>query len=678
MTPPPEVSLVASATATACQPVTASDAVASIRDGKYADAVAGIRAALSAGKSGDARKRRLPAILWSGTFSRRAIAGLIAPSGLIVADLDGLDNPAQTRDTLAFDDHIYAAFLSPSATGVKAVFRHDRAGEHAAAWADMEAYLSAKYNLTPDPSGKDVCRMCFVSHDPDLAHNPDARPLPHHTPPPPDPPPAAPKPPPANPLPRPAGDIKPGVDFNTGPGIAMVPELLASAGWTHMGGEYWRRPGKTKGGHSATWNHNGNGVLKVFSSSTPFNPEESYTPFAVLAMLSFGGDYSAAGRELARQGYGTPRPSSAPKNGGATQDNPPGAQPGGTPPESAEDRIRRLLRECAFDLTKPPPPLRPVFRLGETIICTPGNLTTILAQAKVGKSAFMQAAMAAAMTLSDHIDALGITGRNEHGKAFIYLDTEQAPYDFWHGVDRARRRADMQDVPAWVYAHGIAGFTTADARRAVAVKMEDASLECEGIHAVIIDGVADLVNDVNDPEECGQVVAELHRLAIHHDCPIICVIHRNEGEKADSTARGHLGKNFIRKAQTNLLMEKEDEVTLVWSNRQRGAPIFKKDAIRFRWDDDLKMHALLDSSSTVRADDKLAEWIDLAESVLQPGERKQWKELVEALQDARRTPDKTPTEKTTQRWINTMKKLGVLKVSYGYYTLNPDITPPPA
>lgn len=230
------------------------------------------------------------------------------------------------------------------------------------------------------------------------------------------------------------------------------------------------------------------------------------------------------------------------------------------------------------------------------------------------------------MTLSETTaDTLGIKGRNEDGKAFIYIDTEQAPYDFWHGIDRARKRALLQDVPAWVYAHGIAGFTTTDARRAVEIRMHDAYMDCEGIQAVIIDGVADLVNDVNDAEECSQLVAELHRLAIHYDCPIICVIHRNEGEKADSTARGHLGKQFIRKAQTNLLMEKEDEITLVWSNRQRGAPIFKKDAIRFRWDDDLKMHVSANAEvAATAADAKRQEWVELAESALRPGEKKTW------------------------------------------------------
>ncbi|WP_043588481.1 BT4734/BF3469 family protein [Geminisphaera colitermitum] len=664
MTPSPQISLVKSATDTDCQTITAADAVASIRDGKYADAIAQIRANPD---QAETLKLKLPGILWSGQFKRRAIAGIEARSGLIVADMDALPDPAQTRDSLAFDDHAFCVFLSPTATGVKAVFRCPSEGDHADAYAAMEHHMRERYGITVDPSGKDVCRICFISHDPDLHYNPDAKPLP----PAPAPEPATPTQPPKPPKPAPpASDISPGDDFDER-GAWMVPELLRSAGWTQVGNsEKWRRPGVTNH-HGATLGVAGPSVLKVFTSSVPNLPPGNYGPFRILAALSFGGDHSAAGRELARQGYGTRRPlSSAPKSGGATQDKLPGAEPGGTP-ESNEDRIRRMLRECAFDMGKPPPPLRPIFKLGDTIICTPGNLTTILAQAKVGKSAFVQAGMAAAMTLSETTaDTLGIKGRNEDGKAFIYIDTEQAPYDFWHGIDRARKRALLQDVPAWVYAHGIAGFTTTDARRAVEIRMHDAYMDCEGIQAVIIDGVADLVNDVNDAEECSQLVAELHRLAIHYDCPIICVIHRNEGEKADSTARGHLGKQFIRKAQTNLLMEKEDEITLVWSNRQRGAPIFKKDAIRFRWDDDLKMHVSANAEvAATAADAKRQEWVELAESALRPGEKKTWAELVTALQEARRTPDKIPAERTIARWINTMKKIGILTVSYGYYSL---------
>lgn len=180
VTPSPQISLVKSATDTDCQTITAADAVASIRDGKYADAIAQIRANPD---QAETLKLKLPGILWSGQFKRRAIAGIEARSGLIVADMDALPDPAQTRDSLAFDDHAFCVFLSPTATGVKAVFRCPSEGDHADAYAAMEHHMRERYGITVDPSGKDVCRICFISHDPDLHYNPDAKPLPPRQPP---------------------------------------------------------------------------------------------------------------------------------------------------------------------------------------------------------------------------------------------------------------------------------------------------------------------------------------------------------------------------------------------------------------------------------------------------------------------------------------------------------------
>lgn len=65
----------------------------------------------------------------------------------------------------------------------------------------------------------------------------------------------------------------PGDDYDS---KADVPELLRSCGWTHVGGDYWRRPGKSRG-ISATWNRIPNRFF-VFSSSTDFEPNVAYKP----------------------------------------------------------------------------------------------------------------------------------------------------------------------------------------------------------------------------------------------------------------------------------------------------------------------------------------------------------------------------------------------------------------
>jgi hypothetical protein len=66
---------------------------------------------------------------------------------------------------------------------------------------------------------------------------------------------------------------------------------------------YLQRPGKDGRGVSATWNVIP-GRFYVFSTSTSFQNNHAYKPSAVYAHLVHGGDYSAAAKELFRQGYG--------------------------------------------------------------------------------------------------------------------------------------------------------------------------------------------------------------------------------------------------------------------------------------------------------------------------------------------------------------------------------------
>ena len=61
------------------------------------------------------------------------------------------------------------------------------------------------------------------------------------------------------------------------------------------------RPGKAAG-TSATLKDR---VFYVFSSNAaPFEPGRAYSPFAVLALLEFGGDFAATARALHQHGFG--------------------------------------------------------------------------------------------------------------------------------------------------------------------------------------------------------------------------------------------------------------------------------------------------------------------------------------------------------------------------------------
>lgn len=84
-------------------------------------------------------------------------------------------------------------------------------------------------------------------------------------------------------------------------------DLLTPAGWRRVFSrgavDYWRRPGKAHG-ISATTGYGDGDWLYVFTSSTEFDPERTYTRFGAYAALHHGGDHKAAARALLDQGYG--------------------------------------------------------------------------------------------------------------------------------------------------------------------------------------------------------------------------------------------------------------------------------------------------------------------------------------------------------------------------------------
>ena len=64
---------------------------------------------------------------------------------------------------------------------------------------------------------------------------------------------------------------------------------------------------------------------------------------------------------------------------------------------------------------------------------------------------------------------------------------------------------------------------------------------------VIVDGIRDLVNDINDGVLAQEVMEELMHLATEHDCCIVCVLHQNKiGE--DHNLRGWIGTELMNKA----------------------------------------------------------------------------------------------------------------------------------
>lgn len=77
------------------------------------------------------------------------------------------------------------------------------------------------------------------------------------------------------------------------------------------------------------------------------------------------------------------------------------------------------------------------------------------------------------------------------------------------------------------------------------------ALLAEGIRCckpdlVVVDGLRDLVDDINDGIVAQELMESLMLLASEHDCCIVCVLHQNKGE--DRNLRGWIGTELMNKA----------------------------------------------------------------------------------------------------------------------------------
>lgn len=119
-------------------------------------------------------KRSLGYVTVSGVFSQRGNDYLQEHSGLICMDFDDLEKPDDVKDTLAADPHSMALFISPSGNGLKVIVPID-ATNHLGCFKALEDYYRKQYQLTVDPSGKDVARATYLSYDPEALYNPNAK-----------------------------------------------------------------------------------------------------------------------------------------------------------------------------------------------------------------------------------------------------------------------------------------------------------------------------------------------------------------------------------------------------------------------------------------------------------------------------------------------------------------------
>lgn len=114
-------------------------------------------------------------VTFSGIFSKRNEANIIQHSNLLVLDFDHIEDLEDLKLKLLQDEYFETEllFISPSGDGLKWVIPIDiQEAAHQEYYRAVKNYIKATYNVEVDPSGKDVCRACFLPYDKEAYINP--------------------------------------------------------------------------------------------------------------------------------------------------------------------------------------------------------------------------------------------------------------------------------------------------------------------------------------------------------------------------------------------------------------------------------------------------------------------------------------------------------------------------
>ena len=120
-----------------------------------------------------AMKGNLPAVTFAGVFSKRNKENCTNYNGLVVLDFDNLDDVEFTKEQATELQFTHLAFISPSGTGLKVVGQTGNTvqADHAPVWQQVADYYANQLGVEVDQSGKDICRLCYLSHDPQAHFN---------------------------------------------------------------------------------------------------------------------------------------------------------------------------------------------------------------------------------------------------------------------------------------------------------------------------------------------------------------------------------------------------------------------------------------------------------------------------------------------------------------------------
>lgn len=216
--------------------------------------------------------------------------------------------------------------------------------------------------------------------------------------------------------------------------------------------------------------------------------------------------------------------------------------------DKQEDELLGLLEQCLInpdDEIKPPEHLT---YIGNAPLYSLGDFSLTIGKAKSKKTRFT------AWTAADVM---------QKGIKVVWFDTEQS-----RGHAQSILRNIINASGNNIEFYCLRPYSVEERKKIINARLQ--SIKEKSL--VVIDGIRDLVTDINDPTQANDCATWLMKVTEEKYIHIINILHQNKG---DANARGHLGTELTNKATTVISVEKDKnnpEYSTVTAEYSRDIP----------------------------------------------------------------------------------------------------------
>jgi hypothetical protein len=332
------------------------------------------------------------------------------------------------------------------------------------------------------------------------------------------------------------------------------------------------------------------------------------------------------------------------------------------PLENKRDLVKEALQYHRITSDSEIPDPDPVITIAESNFAIRGDISFISGQPKAGKTTVCSILIAT--SLLEHIppdmDTLGIRAKYCEEREVIYIDTEQPKQYAKKMLNNVKDYLNVRREPAHFHFYNLRKYANTQKLAIVKGLFE----EFKNAHLWIIDGIADLVRNINNEEETSEVIGWLMSMADIYNTTIILILHENHGSEK---MRGHLGSEALRKAGGAIAIQKDREKKChkLISRIIRGSEDF--DTIYFHFCKDRKRMVRLDGEM-IRESKQSPE--ELKKSKLQElasrctlsgSEHIEYKEFIRRIMNYERNKNgENVSDKTAERRLRDMMEMKVV------------------